>query len=385
MSMNPIFANLPTTIFETMSGLARIHGAANLGQGFPDADGPLDVRQAAADALLHASNQYPPMAGLPALREAIADHYAAHQGLQFNWETDITVTSGATEAIAASLMALISPGDEVLCFQPLYDAYVPLIRRAGGVAKFVTLQAPNWTFNEASLEAALTPKTRLVVFNNPLNPTGKVFSRAELQVLAQFCVKHDLIVISDEVWEHVVFGGAHHVSLIDVPGMAQRCVKIGSAGKIFALTGWKVGWVCACERLNRVIAKAHQFLTFTTPPNLQTAVSFGLKKPKSSFQESGVQFGDAHRRFNDALVTAGFVTLPTSGTYFQLLDLRASGIDEHDKAFAVRAVIECGVACIPLSTFYEEAAPLHLVRLCFAKAPETLSAGLDGLKRARGA
>jgi len=367
-----------------MSGLARTHGAANLGQGFPDADGPLDVRQAAANALLETSNQYPPMAGLPLLREAVAAHYSDHQGIDLAWQTDVTITSGATEAIAAALFGLIEPGDEVICFQPLYDAYVPLIRRAGGVPKFVTLVAPDWTIHEVALNEAVSPRTKLVILNNPLNPVGKVFSRNELAVLAKFCLKNDLVVISDEVWEHVVFGSADHTSLLSMPEMANRCVKIGSAGKIFALTGWKVGWACACPALSEAIAKAHQFLTFTTPPNLQIGVAYGLAKSKASFQEASANFGTAYTRFTSRLHDAGFVTLPSSGTYFQLLDLRASGIAEGDKAFALRAVKDCGVACIPLSAFYEKDAPDHLIRLCFAKSQETLARGLDGLIKALG-
>lgn len=367
-----------------MSGLARTHGAANLGQGFPDADGPLDVRQAAANALLEASNQYPPMAGLPLLRGAVAAHYADHHGIDLAWQTDVTITSGATEAIAAALFGLIEPGDEVICFQPLYDAYVPLIRRAGGVPKFVTLVAPDWTIHEAALNEAVSPRTKLVILNNPLNPVGKVFSRSELAVLAKFCLENDLVAISDEVWEHVVFGSAHHTSLLSMPEMANRCVKIGSAGKIFALTGWKVGWACACPALSEAIAKAHQFLTFTTPPNLQIGVAYGLAKNMASFQEASANFGSAYTQFTSRLHDAGFVTLPSSGTYFQLLDLRASGIAEDDKAFALRAVKDCGVACIPLSSFYEKEAPNHLIRLCFAKSEETLARGLNGLIKALG-
>jgi N-succinyldiaminopimelate aminotransferase len=381
--MNSVFASLPTTIFETMSGLARSCGAANLGQGFPDTDGPLDVRQAAADALLIGSNQYPPMAGLPRLREAVAAHYADHQGLELTWQTDVTITSGATEAIAAAIFGLVEPGDEVICFQPLYDAYIPLIRRAGGVPKLVTLTGPDWTICEAALKQALSSKTKLVILNNPLNPVGKVFSREELTVLAKFCSENDLIVISDEVWEHVVFGPNCHISLLSIPEMANRCVKIGSAGKIFALTGWKVGWACACPKLSDAVAKAHQFLTFTTPPNLQIGAAFGLAKAKESFQEAANVFASAYRHFTSRLHEAGFVTLPSSGTYFQLLDLRASGITEDDGSFALRAVKECGVACIPLSAFYENNAPSHLVRLCYAKSEETLLRGLNGLMKAR--
>ena len=274
--MNPIYANLPTTIFEVMSGLARETGAINLGQGFPDEPGPEAVRRKAAEAVVSGWNQYPPMRGLPELREAVAGHYKRFQGLDLDWQSEVTVTSGATEALAASIFALISPGDEVVLFQPLYDAYAPLIRRAGGTIRLVRLEPPDWRITRQALEVAFTPKTRLVVFNNPLNPAAVVFPAEELALLAEFCVSHDAGAICDEVWEQVVFDNHTHASMLGIPGMRERTVKIGSAGKMFALTGWKVGFVCACPELSAGIAKAHQFLTFTTPPNLQAAVAGGV-------------------------------------------------------------------------------------------------------------
>lgn len=261
-----VYRDMPTTIFEQMSALARKTGAINLGQGFPDTPGPADILNVAADALLSRSNQYPPMAGLPELRAAVASHYAAHQGLALTPQ-DVIVTSGATEAIAATLLALVQPGDEVLVLAPLYDAYLPLIERAGGVAKVVRLTPPEWRITQAALEAAASPCTRFLLMNNPVNPTGIVLRDGELALLARFCVDRDLIAICDEVWEHLTFDGLRHRPLMAQPGMGERTVKIGSAGKIFSLTGWKVGWMCAAPPIVTLLARAHQFLAFTTPPN----------------------------------------------------------------------------------------------------------------------
>ncbi|HEY0646882.1 aminotransferase class I/II-fold pyridoxal phosphate-dependent enzyme, partial [Phenylobacterium sp.] len=272
---NPIFSSLPTTVFEEMSGLARSLGAINLGQGFPDDPGPEPVRAKAADLVLNGYNQYPPMAGLPELRQAVADHYNRTQGLDFE-AGEITVTSGATEALAACFLGLIEPGDEVVVFQPFYDAYLPMIRRAGGVPKLVSLQPPHWRFDPAMLEAAFNERTRMVVLNNPMNPTGVVLPEEDLALLAEFCVAHDAVAVCDEVWEQVVFGNARHRPLIAFPGMRERTVKIGSAGKMFGLTGWKVGFLCAAPALTHTLARTHQFLTFTTAPNLQAAVAWGL-------------------------------------------------------------------------------------------------------------
>ena len=276
--MNPVLADLPTTIFTVMSGLARELGAINLGQGFPDDPGPEDVRRKAAEAVLHGDNQYPPMMGLPDLRRAIAAHYAHHQGLDLDPMAEVMVTSGATEAIAAALFALIAPGDEVVLFAPLYDAYLPLVRRAGGVARIVPLQPPQFRLDAGALAQAFSDRTKLVILNNPLNPSATIFGREDLALLAAFCTRHDVVAVCDEVWEHIVFDGAQHCPLMALPGMRDRTVKIGSAGKIFGLTGWKVGFVMAAPALMRVVANAHQFLTFTTPPALQEAVAYGLAK-----------------------------------------------------------------------------------------------------------
>uniref|UniRef100_UPI0035CB99D2 aminotransferase n=1 Tax=uncultured Sphingomonas sp. TaxID=158754 RepID=UPI0035CB99D2 len=378
--MNPLFAGLGTTIFETMSARARATGAINLGQGFPDGRGPEDVLAEAARALIEDSNQYPPMAGTAALRQAVADHYRAHQGLDLG-ANEVIVTSGATEALAAAIFALVTPGDEVVMFQPLYDAYLPLVRRAGGVAKLVRLEPPDWRITAEALAAVASDRTRLVLLNSPLNPTGTMVSPQELALLADFCVSHDAIAMCDEVWEHVVFDGARHQSLMALPGMRERTVKIGSAGKIFSLTGWKVGWMCAAPAISSVLAKAHQFLTFTTPPNLQAAAAFGLGKDMAYFD--GMRAG--YQRSRDRLATGlrglGYAVLPSAATYFLNIDLAASGIALDDVAFAAWLVEEAGVATIPVSAFYAEDAVTNVVRLCFAKQDATLDAALERMVR----
>ena len=380
--MNPLFAALPTTIFTRMSALAVEHEAVNLGQGFPDFGWPDDVVARAAEALISGSNQYAPMPGLPELRRAVADHYSAHQRIETDPDS-VVVTSGATEALAASLMALITPGDEVLLFQPLYDAYLPLVLRAGGVPRYVRLTPPEWRITAEALEAAFTPRTRLVVFNNPHNPSSRVFGAEELGLLAGACVRHDAIALTDEVWEHVVFDGRSHVPLASLPGMAERTVKVGSAGKIFSLTGWKVGWVVAPPDLAGPISKAHQFLTFATAPNLQAAVAFGLGRERGWFEAMRRDFADSRDRLVADLQGAGFATLAAEGTYFVGIDLPGSGIEADDVTFCERSVREAGVAAIPLSAFYAEDSVTSVVRLCFAKKPETLAAGVERLAEAR--
>ncbi|WP_066650024.1 MULTISPECIES: aminotransferase [Sphingomonas] len=378
--MNPVYAQLGTTIFEAMSARARATGAVNLGQGFPDGRGPLDVLQEAARALLGESNQYPPMAGLPVLRQAVADHYAVHQGLDLA-ASEVIVTSGATEALAAAIFALVSPGDEVILFQPMYDAYLPLVERAGGVARFVRLEPPEWRITRAALERAASPRTKLILFNDPLNPTATMASAAERKLLAEFCVERDLIAICDEVWEHVVFDGRAHASLMAEPGMRDRAVKIGSAGKIFSLTGWKVGWLGAAPALSGVIAKAHQFLTFTTPPNLQAAAAYGLGKDMDYFTGMRAGFARSRDRLAAGLEGLGYRVLPSAATYFLSIDLAASGVAMGDVAFCEWLVEKRGVAAIPVSAFYAQDAVTNVVRLCFAKADDTIDAAIERMGR----
>ncbi|MBL8548633.1 MAG: aminotransferase [Hyphomonadaceae bacterium] len=381
--MNRLFADLPLTIFDLMSGLARDTGAINLGQGFPEDDGPLQLREAAARALVEQSNQYPPMMGLAALREAVAEHYRRLQGLDLDWKSEVMVTSGATEALAASILAVVEPGDEVVLVEPMYDAYKPLVERAGGVPKFVRLEAPEWRIPESALNAAFSAKTKAIVINSPNNPSSSLIEREDLEKIARACIARDAIAICDEVWEHVVFDGKQHEPLIALPEMRERTIKIGSAGKMFSMTGWKVGFVCAAPKILQVVAKAHQFLTFTTPPNLQAAAAFGLAKPESFFQAMRDDLQRSRDRLAAGLTQEGFVVTPSAGTYFLSIDLARSGISLPDREFSLRAVKEHGVASIPLSAFYAAPPSQQLVRLCFAKRDDTLDRGIERLAKAR--
>ncbi len=375
--MNPIFAQTSTSIFETMSQLARQHDAVNLGQGFPDDPGPRDVREKAAEVVVNGSNQYPPMMGIPELRQAIARHYKRFQGLDLNWENEVMVTSGATEALASSLMALIEPGDEVVLFQPMYDAYLPLVKRAGGIPRFVSLKPPHWELDEAQLKAVFNSKTRVVLLNHPLNPTGSVFSGADLALLAKYIVAHDCVLVCDEVWEHVLFYNVAYSPTLSLPELRRRTLKIGSAGKIFSLTGWKVGFVCAAPEILKVVAKAHQYVTFTTPPNLQSAIAYGLDKSNDYFTGMRRDFQDAQDHLGTGLSKLGFEVIPSKATYFLNIDLskgRFAGMD--DVAFSMRLVEGARVASIPVSAFYAENPVTSVVRFCFAKRFETLDEAL---------
>lgn len=382
MSAHPVFADMPVTVFERMSGLARQHGAINLGQGFPDAPGPEALRRLAAEAVLNGSNQYAPSRGDPVLREAVLEHYGRLQGVDLSVD-GVVVTSGATEAIAAALLAHVRPGDEVVIFEPAYDAYRPLIERAGGVVRAVSLAPPTWRLTQAALEAAVGPATRMVLFNNPLNPAARVFDAEEIAALTRVCVRHDLIVVSDEVWEHVVFDGRSHLTLLAVPGMADRIIKIGSAGKMFGLTGWKVGFACGAPDLIAPVAKAHQFLTFSTPPNLQTAVAAGLSWPLDWFEAMRRDLARSRDRLSQALVAQGYVVTPSEGAYFLCLDLAASGVSMDDDAFCDRIVTDFGVAAVPLSAFERTPTTRNIVRLCFAKGDALLDQAAERLGQAR--
>lgn len=377
--MHPVFANLPTTVFEVMSRLAREHDAINLGQGFPDDPGPEDVRQKAAEAVVSGWNQYPPMMGLPELRAAVAKHYAHWQGVSLDPESEIMITSGATEALTGAILTLVEPDDEVVLFQPLYDSYLPIVKRAGGIPKLVRLEPPHWRITEDALRRVFTKKTKVVLFNNPHNPAGVVYSMDDLQLLARFCIESNAVAICDEVWEHVVFDGRKHISMLGVPGMRERTVKIGSAGKIFCLTGWKVGFVCAAPELMRGLSKAHQFITFTTPPNLQAAVAYGLGKSDDYFLGMRRDLARSRDRFASGLKKIGFDPLESQGTYFMNVDLAALGINERDADFCKRLVTEYRVATIPVSAFYAEDPVTSVVRFCFAKRDATLDGALDRL------
>ncbi len=380
--MNPVFARLPTSIFEHMSALARANDAVNLGQGFPDFGWSDEVLGEAARALREGWNQYPPMRGLPELRESVAAFYS-RAGRQPVDADQIIITSGATEALASSLLALIEPGDEVVLFQPLYDAYLPIVLRAGGIPRLVRLVPPDWRITREALDEALSERTRIIVLNNPHNPTARLFDGEELGLIAEACVARDAIAVADEVWEELVFDDRRHRPLSHFPGMAERTVKVGSAGKIFSLTGWKVGWIVAPPELGKVIAIAHQFITFTTAPNLQSAVAFGLTHALGEVDRTRADFAAARDHLRAGLEAEGFAVMPSQASYFMNLDLAASGISAGDVDFCERAVKEAGIAAIPLSALYAENPVTSAVRLCFAKRRETLDEGIVRLGKAR--
>jgi len=380
--VNPLYENMPVSVFERMSLAAVNHGAVNLGQGFPDFGWPDEILQAAAHAVTEGSNQYAPSRGLPQLREAIAAHYGRHFAQQLSAD-HVCVTSGATEALGAMIFATVQPGDEVIIFTPAYDSYAPTIRRAGGVPVEIALDPPEWRVDADKLTAAITERTRAIVFNNPHNPTGRLYGRDELQIIADAVIENDLTVIADEVWEHILLTEQSFTPMASLPGMAERTLKAGSAGKIFSLTGWKVGWIVAPPEKASVIAKAHQFLTFATAPNLQAAVAFGLDEGDEWVVPMRQRFARALGKMKSGLADSGFAVIDPASTYFMCVDLRASGVEVDDETFAKRAVEEAGVAVVPISAFAEQNPARHLVRLCFAKRDETIEAGVAAMARAR--
>ena len=368
-----------TTIFETMSGLCREFGAINLGQGFPDLPEPGEVIAAAQRALVERSNQYPPMRGLAELRSAVAGYYAA-DGVSAE---EVIVTSGATEALASAILALVAPGDEVICIQPLYDAYLPLVERAGGMPVLVCLTPPHWGLDLAALAAAITPRTRLIILNTPNNPTGTVLDRATLEGIGALAERHDLVVLSDEVWEATLLDGSAPVSVLSVPSLRQRSVKVGSAGKIFSLTGWKIGWAVGAPHLAERIAARHQFITFTTATPLQWAVAEGLALGAEWMGAHRARYGASKARLVGGLEAAGFAVLPAAGTWFVSVDLAASGLPADDVIVAQKLVREAGVGSIPVSAFYARAPERGYLRLCHTKQDATLDAAVERLQAFR--
>ena len=378
-SPNALLSATGTTIFTVMSALAVRHGAINLGQGFPDTEGPADLLHAAAAALLDGRNQYPPMTGLPELRQAVAAANARFYGLHVDPDSEVVVTSGATEALAASLMALLDPGDEVVLIEPLYDTYLPVVRLLGAVPRLVRLQPPDWELSREELAAAFSRRTKAILFNSPMNPTGKVFSAAELGWIAELLVRHDAYAVCDEVYEHITFDGWRHIPLMTLPGMRERCLRIGSAGKTFSLTGWKVGYITACPALAAAAARAHQNLTFTTPPNLQRAVALGLAKDDSYFTGLAAGLAAGRDRLAEGLARIGFGVLPVRGSYFITADVAPLGWNGDDVTFCRHITEHARVTAIPVSAFYAGEAPGHYARFAFCKRPEVLDAALARL------
>ncbi len=378
---NSLFSGMPVTIFEVMSRLAAEHGAVNLGQGFPEGMEPAWVLDAAARATREGPHQYPSMMGIPDLRQAVAEHNKRFYGLDVDWQSEVMVTSGATEALADCLFGLIEPGDEVVLIEPLYDSYLPIVKRAGGVPKLVRIAPPDWALPREALRAAFSPRTKLLVLNSPTNPAGKVYDSDELALIAGLLEEFDAYAVCDEVYEHLTFDGRRHVPLMTLPGMRNRCVRIGSAGKTFSVTGWKVGYVTACPELLQPIAKAHQFLTFTTPPGLQAAVAFGLRQPDSYFDGLAADMQARRDRLVAGLREVGFAVLDCAGTYFVTTDIRALGFNGPDAEFCRTITTRAGVAAVPVSAFYQAGDVTHFVRFCFAKREEALDEAIARLKR----
>jgi N-succinyldiaminopimelate aminotransferase len=385
--MDPLVARLRpfgTTIFAEMSALATRTGAVNLGQGFPDTDGPPSMLAAAREALLSGYNQYPPVPGIPALRQAIAVHQAEFWGLDYDPDSQVVVTAGATEAIAAAILALCEPGDEVVCFEPYYDSYAASIALAHAVLRPVTLRPQpdgGYGFDPDELRAAFGPRTRLLLFNSPHNPTGKVFTRDELALIAQLCVEHDSYAVTDEVYEHLIYDGGQHVPLTTLPGMAQRTVQISSAGKTFSCTGWKVGWACGPAELVSAVLRVKQFLTFVNAGPLQPAVAHALALPRSYFNDLRDDLQSRRDLLVSGLTDAGFTVYRSQGTYFVTADITPLGGTDGAE-FCRSLPARCGVVAVPTQVFYAHPeAGAHLIRFAFCKKPEVLDEAVARLRK----
>ena len=360
-----------TTIFAEMTRLAELHGAVNLSQGFPDFAGPEFLKDAAVRAIESDHNQYARSAGVPALTEAIATSYRERFGLGYEPSTEVCVFSGATEGIACAFLGLVEPGDEVVLFEPYYDSYRACTSLAGATPRFVTLRAPSFRWNEDELRAAFSDRTKLVVLNTPHNPTGRVFSREEISLLAELCVRHDVLCLADEVYDRLVYEG-HHLPIASLPGMRERTVTLGSTGKTFSLTGWKIGYATGPEPLVAALRSAHQYLTFAVATPFQHAMVLALGAPDAYFSELRTAYMERRTLLVEALRSAGFGVSSPEGTYFVLADLTPLGWDD-DVAFCRHLVEEVGIAAVPPSVFYEHSEEgRRLVRFAFCKRRDTL-------------
>ena len=369
-----------TTIFAEMSALAVATGAINLGQGFPDTDGPAEVAEAAIDAIRAGHNQYPPGMGIPELRHAIAAHQQHWYGLHFDLDTEVLVTAGATEAMAATLIALCEPGDEIVTFEPYYDGYAAGIAIAGAHRRVVPLRAPDWSFDISDLEHAITARTRAIILNSPHNPTGKVFERNELEAIAKVATERDLIVITDEVYEHLTYDGATHIPMATLPGMRDRTVTISSAGKTFSFTGWKIGWVCASPELLAAVKTAKQFLTYVNGAPFQHAIVTALKLPDSYYSEFAADLAQRRDLLTTGLTAAGFEVYETRGTYFVTVNIRSVG-ETDGLTFCRDLPRRCGVVAVPSSVFYDDVdAGRSLVRFTFCKQRSVLTEAVSRLQ-----
>lgn len=369
------------SVFTEFTALALEHKAINLSQGYPDFDGPEALKKIASEQILHGYNQYAPSRGMPSLRRAIADHERRFYQLDVNHDDEVTVFSGATEALFSTLMGLINPGDEVILFDPSYDGYAPDVVMAGGVAVRVPLNFPDYALDEDRLRAAITEKTRIIVVNSPMNPCGKVFDRSELQIIAELCQAHDLIAVSDEVYEHIVFDDAEHIPLITLPGMRERTVRISSTAKSFSMTGWKIGFAVAAAELSRAIRASHQFVTFCSPPPLQEAMAQALALDDSYYQELRQDYQDKRDYMVRELRTLGFKLQIPQGTYYIAADIRSLG-DDDDMAYCRALPAKKGVAAIPISAFYENPEQHGgAIRIAFCKNEATLQLACQRLAK----
>jgi N-succinyldiaminopimelate aminotransferase len=371
-----------TTIFAEMSALAERTGSVNLGQGFPDRDGPREVADAAIAAIRAGRNQYPPGPGIPELRQAVSDHQQRFYGLQVDPEREVLITAGATEAITAAVLALCETGDEVVMFEPFYDSYGAAVAMAGAQRKVVPLEPPAWSFDPERLEAAVTSRTRLVLINTPHNPTGKVFSVEELEVVAELCRRHDLLAVTDEVYEHLIFEGGH-VPLAGLPGMGERTITISSAGKTFAFTGWKVGWAVGPAPLVSAVRTVKQFLTYVNGAPFQPAVAAGLRLPDSYFIGAAASLQAGRDRLCAGLTEAGFDVFLPHATYFAITGIDHLG-SRDGVAFCRDLPQRCGVVAVPASAFYDDPRVARpLVRFAFCKQPEVLDEAVNRLRSLR--
>jgi N-succinyldiaminopimelate aminotransferase len=373
---------IPPTIFSRMSALALSTGSVNLGQGFPDVDGPPEAVARAVTALREGANQYAPGIGVPALRQAIARHQQRHYGIELDPDTEVVVTTGCTEAVAAALLGLVDPGDEIVVLEPYYDSYVAMIQMAGGVRRPVTLRAPDFRPDLDELRAAVTPRTRFVLLNSPHNPTGTVLTRVELQAVADLAVEHDLVVITDEVYEHLVFDDHEHVPIASLPGMAERTLTLSSVGKSYSFTGWKVGWATGPAELVGAVLAAKQWLTFTSGSPLQPAVALALDELPDFPRELARDLQARRDLLCDGLRRAGLDVRVPEGTYFATTDVSALGWPDG-LSFCLALPERAGVVGIPAQVFYDDQEEgRHLVRWAFCKEPSVIAEGTRRLSAA---
>ncbi len=373
---------IPATIFSEMSALAVRTGSLNMGQGFPDQDGPASVVEVAVSALRDGRNQYPPGAGIPELREAIAAHQAKHYGIELEPLSQVLVTTGATEAIAAAILAFVNPGDEIVVLEPFYDSYVACIQMAGGVRRPVTLRSPDFRLDVDELRAAVSDRTTAMLINSPHNPTGTVLTRDELEAIAEVAREHDLVVITDEVYEHLLFDDHEHVPLCTLPGMWERTLSISSAGKTFSFTGWKVGWATGPEPLVRAVEAAKQWLTFSSGAPLQPAVAFALTEESSYYQELALELQDKRDLLVEGLRELDMEVYPPQGTYFVTTDVCRYGY-EDGLAFCLALPERAGVVAIPSQGFYDDPEEgRHKVRWAFCKERSVIEEGIRRLQEA---